>query len=312
MSRRFGFVLLSILALAFAPGVSAGAPRAAPVVTFPSKIDLPNGWAPEGITAGHGTTVYVGSLANGAIWRGDVRTGTGNRLVQGQSGELTAGVEFDRRSNRIWTAGGATGKVRAYDAANGKLLATYSFAPVGFLNDLVVTNDAVYVTDSGIKQLAVIPLGSGGSLPPAAAARKVPLTGDIAYVPNQFNANGIVSINGWLVIVQTVNGRLFRVDPKTGRAQNIDLGGATVTFGDGLEANGRTLYVVRNMLNRVAIVDLSADLLSGKVSASKTTSGLDTPTTGAFVSGFLWLVNARLNTKITPTTPYWISKLAVR
>ena len=34
---------------------------------FPSRIDLPDGWQPEGITAGRGNTAYVGSLADGAI-----------------------------------------------------------------------------------------------------------------------------------------------------------------------------------------------------------------------------------------------------
>ena len=29
---------------------------------FPARIDLPDGWAPEGITAGRGNIAYVGSL----------------------------------------------------------------------------------------------------------------------------------------------------------------------------------------------------------------------------------------------------------
>ena len=44
---------------------------------FPQVISLPNGFRPEGISAGRGTSFYVGSLVDGAIYRGDVRTGAG-------------------------------------------------------------------------------------------------------------------------------------------------------------------------------------------------------------------------------------------
>ena len=42
-----------------------------PEVTFPKIILLPNGWQPEGIASGSGTSFYVGSLADGAIYVGD-------------------------------------------------------------------------------------------------------------------------------------------------------------------------------------------------------------------------------------------------
>ena len=41
---------------------------------------------------------------------------------------------------------------------------TYHFT-AGFLNDVVVTSHAVYVTDSNIQQLIVIPLGRHGACP---------------------------------------------------------------------------------------------------------------------------------------------------
>ena len=142
--RRPASVFLGLaLALAVAAAPAAAAPP------FPERIDLPNGFRPEGITAGRGTTVYVGSLANGAIWQGDVRTGEGSLLVPDASGPA-AGTEFEEQANRLWVAGAASGEVRVYDATTGELLATYRFeaGPAGmFLHDLVVTRDAVYVTD---------------------------------------------------------------------------------------------------------------------------------------------------------------------
>ena len=48
---------------------------------FPAVIQLPIGFQPEGIEIGRGTTFYVGSVATGAIFRGDLRTGAGGVFV---------------------------------------------------------------------------------------------------------------------------------------------------------------------------------------------------------------------------------------
>jgi hypothetical protein len=306
--------LVVIAALGLVTG--AMQPAAAQTQSFPPRIDLPNGWQPEGITTGRGTTVYVGSLANGAIWRGDVRTGQGAVLVPGTAGAVAVGVDYDRANNRIWVAGGPTGTVTAYDASTGAKLATYTFS-AGFLNDLVVTKDAVYATDSFIPQLAVVPLGPGGSLPPPSAATTLPLTGDIAYVAGQFNANGIVAARGGrtLVIGQTVTGQLFTVDPVSGATRAVDLAGATVGGADGLELRGHTLYVVQGMsngspLNQVSVVRLGSQLTSGKVVRVLTDPLLDIPSTAALSAGRLWVVNARFTTPPGPAVPYWITRLS--
>src|SRR3954464_12822939 len=43
--------------------------------TLPRRISLPNGWQPEGIAAGAGNQLFVGSLASGAVIPVDPRTG---------------------------------------------------------------------------------------------------------------------------------------------------------------------------------------------------------------------------------------------
>jgi hypothetical protein len=171
-----------------------------------------------------------------------------------------------------------------------------------------VTDDAVYVTDSGIQQLIVIPLRSEGSLPAPADAFTMPLTGDIQYTAG-FNVNGIVASQGWLILVQSGTGLLFRVDPSTGEATTIDLGGVSVSAGDGLELVGSTLYAVRNQLGEVLVIELSDDLLSGTLVDTLTPDGVDVPTTAAFIAGRLWLVNARFNTTPTPDTDYWLTRV---
>lgn len=271
-------------------------------VTFPARIDLPPGWMPEGITAGAGTTIYVGSLAGGGVWRGDVRTGQGDVLVQPWGGAAT-GVEYEADANRLWVAGAATGTVRVYDATSGDLLQSYTFSPAGFLNDLVVTDTAVYVTDSFNAWLDVIPLRVDDSLPAQADVAMLPLSG-ITFEPGQFNANGIVAARGWLIVVDSFTGGLFRVDPATGDATEIPTGGVSVTNGDGLELRGSLLFVVRNQNQVVEAFRLGAGLATATPLA-ELSGDLSVPTTAAIQAGRLWVVNARFG--IT-TTEYWVTR----
>lgn len=274
----------------------------------PGRIDLPRGWQPEGITT-DGTSLYVGSLKDGAIWKADPRTGQGRVLARGAKGRVAVGVDFDAARNLLWVAGGPTGVVRAQDASTGKVVASYRFGKGRFLNDVAVTRRAVYVTDSSTSQLAVVPLPRGGHVPPADRARTLTLTGDFKPVAKAFNLNGIVFDHGWLLAVQTVNGQLFRINPGTGRTHRVDVTGARLVNGDGLERQGDILYVVRNMNNRVVALDLGARLLSATRLAVLTRRSLDVPTTAAAEGGSLWAVNARLGTKATARTPYWITRL---
>jgi hypothetical protein len=310
MKRRLrmtlSLALTLTLALTLCLSLAAGAVAAA---SFPERIDLPDGWQPEGITDGPGTTVFVGSLADGAIWSGDVRTGQGSVLVQGASGMVAVGIDYETSANRLWVAGGPTGEVRAYDAGSGQLLETYTFSSAGFLNDVVVTRDAAFVTDSFAPELGVIPLGPAGSLSDPSAAFTLPMTGDFTFVPSGFNANGIVATQGWLIVVMSQSGELVRVDPQTGSSSVIDLGGATAASGDGLELRGGTLYVVRNFLNQVDVFRLGAKLESASLLGLITSADLDIPTTAAFAAGRLWAVNARFTTPPEPDTDYWITRL---
>lgn len=307
MSRRLlaPIAALAALLLVAAPAAAHGPSHGQD--DRPSRIDLPAGWAPEGITAGRSATAYVGSLANGAIAKVDTRSGDVSVLAAGAAGRVTVGLDYERHAHRIWAAGGPTGDVHAFDARTGALLRTYHFSG-GFLNDVVVTKRAVYVTDSNVQQLIVIPLGKHGSLPAASETRTMPLTGDLAYTTG-FNANGIVSTGHSLILVQSNTGLLFRVNPWTGATRAIDTGGASVTFGDGLELHGRTLYVVRNQLNRVDAFKLSRHATSARFVKTLTSPDLAIPTTTAFIRGALWTVNARFGTPVTPTTEYWLTRL---
>ena len=224
---------------------------------------------------------------------------------------MAAGLDYDRRRDVLWVVGGPTGEIRAQDADNGKVLATYEFpsATPRFLNDVVVTRHAVFATDSFNRELAVIPLRSGGSrhFPAASAATTLPLTGDVVF-HDGFNLNGIVESHHMLISVQSNTGLLFAIDEATGKSHMIDLGDTSLTGGDGLELDGRLLYVGRNQ-GEVDAVRLSRSLASGHLVATITDPTFDVPTTVALARHSLYVINARFNTPPTPDTPYWLTRV---
>jgi hypothetical protein len=192
------------------------------------------------------------------------------------------------------------------------LLATFlPPEPAGALNDVAITHDAVYVTDSFKAQLVKIPLPADGSLPPTNSATLLPITGDFVQTPDAANLNGIVYKSGVLIVAQSSTGLLFRVDPGTGLATKIDLGDETLNNVDGLELHGHLLYAVRNS-NQVTVVRLGSQLATGTVLGNITDPGLDVPTTATVAAGRLWVVNARFGTGPTPDTKYWITQLPLR
>lgn len=317
------FLMLAPFALAGCAGDAPTASRAAvgtarpssEIAFFPEVIPLPNGFAPEGITFGAGSTFYVASLATGAIFRGDARTGTGDLLVPAQPGRSACGVRYDPRGNRLWVAGSLTGRAYVYDAATGATLATYQLrdpatGPTS-VNDAVLLRDAVYFTDNARPVIYRIPLGPGGDLPPASAVQTIPLTGDFAFIPGGINGNGIVATpnEDQLIVGNTFTGVLSRVDPATGRATPIDLGGASVHWADGMVLIGRTLYVVQDPFDRVAIVRLSADFTSGVVDGAITNPALDFPSSIAPIGNAFYAVNARFDVTPGPAVPYQVVRL---
>jgi sugar lactone lactonase YvrE len=222
-------------------------------------------------------------------------------LVPPRPGERSAiGIKVDRR-NRLFVAGGATGKAFVYDARTGADLASYQLATPGaatFVNDVVVTDTAAWFTDSSAAQLYALPLGRHGRLPGQDKVRTLPLTGDFQLGTTGPNLNGIVAARGGrtLLSVQTSTGKLFRINPRTGVAREVDLGGATLENGDGMLLAGRVLFVVQNRSNQIAVVVLSRSLDRGRVAATITDDDFDVPTTIAFQAGHLYAVNARFGT----------------
>ena len=295
--------LLAGLALCAVAPASATSP-------WPETIPLPTGFQPEGIDVGNGHTFYVGSIPTGAVYRGDLRTGEGRIFVPAQTGRAAIGLDF--ADQRLFVAGGPTGRAWVYDARTGATLASYQLAagPPTFVNDVVVTRDAAWFTESQGAVLYRVPIASDGTLGSQADVETVPLTGDFTLAPG-FNVNGIDATpqGDTLVIVQSNLGRLYTVDPASGEADLIALAGGDVAMGDGILLDAKTLYVVQNRLNRVAVVRLRPDLSSGRITGHLTDPDLDVPTTIAEFGRALYAVNARFGVENPATQPFSVVRL---
>jgi hypothetical protein len=268
---------------------------------FPTRIDFPpnpnNGtpWAAEGIF-GQGNTFWAGDTTNGAVLKGDVRTGESSILVSAaaQGAKAAFGLFVDRW-NRLWVAGGGAPNANerhafVYDADTGALIKDITLAtttgcpgpPVpgncfGIANDLTVTKDAAYITNTnnaanpGANVLWKVPLGKNGEI------------GTPTTIPFPvFGANGIEATpNGKTLIVAGFStGQYFKVDTETNAVQEIQItengAPASLPRGDGLILQGHTLYSALNLPNaalfgtrcgEVAEVSLNHDMTQGEVVA---------------------------------------------
>lgn len=293
--------------------ITAVATSVAGAQTFPNRIELPDGFQPEGIAIA-GDQFYVGSIPTGKVYRGSLRTGQGAELVTAPAGPAAIGMKVDR--GRLFVAGGPTGDAFVYNAKTGATIASYELPTSGatFVNDVVVTKRAAWFTDSQRAVLYRLPLGPNGRPGAASSITQVPLGGDYAQVGG-FNVNGIdATPNGkTLVFVQSATGRLFTTGAN-GVARAITLAnGESVPNGDGILLDGKTLYVVQNQLNTVAKIRLSSNLRSGTVVTRITNAQLPTtaqfsvPTTIAEQGSRLYAVNARFGTPPTGAD-YWITQ----
>jgi sugar lactone lactonase YvrE len=307
MTARSILRLIAVAVLGVALSVPlAGAAQAQP---FPDQLDLPPGFQPEGITIGSGATAYLGSLADGDIYAVDLRTGE-RTLVSEGPGSPSVGLKIDNQG-RLFVAGGPSGTGRVIDVETGDIIQEYTFASgQTFINDVVLTRDFAWFTDSMQAQLYGVPLGPGGSPGDPADVVTLPLAGDWMQAEG-FNANGIAETpdRKALLVVQSNTGFLFRVDPETGVATRVDLGDTLVTGGDGLLVRGNTLYVVQGRLNQVSVISLDADGTSGVLVDTLTSMNFDVPTTVAAFGNSLYLPNARFTTSPEPDTAYWITRI---
>lgn len=307
--RKAAVTIISLLCLlgVAAPAVAGGS------ANYPDEIDLPDMF-PEGIAVGEGSTFYVGSLADGRIYKGDLRTGEGAFFTEptGAFPLTTLGLDVDRH-NRVWAAGAAAGVGRVYDGVSGTLLATYQFAVPSLINDVIVTNEAAWFTDSGTESCAgglcfvgelrlfKVVLGPGGRLPdPAEPGAVEELDVDVPDIDFS-NLNGIETLPGTsdLVAIHNEAGSLYRVNTATGETSVIygpPNGDEPLLGADGTSRLGRTLYVVENGASRISVLRYNPATGTAAVHDVLPVDGAQTPTTSAIFGSAISTVDARLGT----------------
>jgi streptogramin lyase len=270
--------------------------------SYPDRIALPNGFRPEGITIGNRAIAYIGSLADGDIYAADLRTGEGDVVVPGD-GTPSVGLKISENGHTLYVAGGPAGTAKVIDLRTGTTETIPLTTETSFINDVVLTRHAAWFTNSFQPELYRLDRRTGD-------VTTLPLTGDWVQ-QGEFNANGIaLTPNGQaLLVVQSSTGILHRVNPSTGETTAVDLGGYVLTSGDGLLVVGRTLYVVQNFLNKVAVFELNRSGTEGSLVAELSSEGFDVPTTVAAYKDSLYMPNARFSTPPTPETEYSVIRI---
>lgn len=310
---------------AAAPTESSAPASSVSASSGPSNANVYNlpgtGVFPEGITAAD-DTFYVTSTSDGAVFRGTVGSPDVSVFLPGGADGRTgaAGIDVsddDDRPDYLVIAGGATGKVWVYDADSGDLVATFTNGlgtDATFLNDVAIAdNGDVFVTDSRSPALYRIPFDQI-----VAGTQDAPLEtfasfdGTPFVYGEGFNANGIVENDNEtaLIVVQSSTGNLYRIDKTSKEVTQVDLGGAMLMNGDGMEMDDDTLYVVRNRDGLIAKVDLDDDGRRGSVTGEITDPSFAYPTTVAAVDDRLLVVNSQFDKRGgEPVEPFTVSSV---
>jgi sugar lactone lactonase YvrE len=261
-----------------------------------NTIDLPGAKSAEGIAAGGGTTFYAGDLGNGHIFRGDIRSDKADRFIEIPEDEdrSAVGMAADVSHELLFVAGDESGKAYVYNTRRRATKAIYQLtdsAPT-LINDVTVTQDGAWFTDSYQAQLYFVPINGTGDLGPSTtlALRD---RGPAADTSGKYNLNGIVATpdGKTLIVAHTGTGQLYTVNSTTGAS--VAIAGVSVPSVDGIVLAGRRLWAVLNSRNQIARIELAPDLTSGEVEEFLTCQDFDRPSTAARFDSRLAVVNAK-------------------
>jgi sugar lactone lactonase YvrE len=285
---------IGVFGLVMVTGIAAPA-AAAPATDV---IVLPGARSAEGIAVGRGATFYAGDLFGGDIFRGDLQRGTVERLVDAPNGQMAVGLKVDDPSGLLFVAGGFSGQGYVYDAATGAAVATYQFGTPGqsIINDVVITQDGAWFTDSQQAKLYFVPISPTG-LPGDFSV--LALTGPASDISGEFNLKGITATpNGHtLIVAHSSTAALYTVDPVTGASATL----VSLPDPDGILYEAGRLWVAQPFQNTVTRLRLSPDLTSGVIDKVITSDLFQTPTTVAIHGSRLAVVNAKFDTGLPPT-----------
>lgn len=231
---------------------------------------------------------FVGSTANGAIFRGnvaDVGEEAEMFLEPGSDGRTNAtGMKVDEEG-RLFIGGGGTARIFVYGTSSGDLIQAFDTPPSenSFINDVTIApNGDAYFTDPERPAIFRVPVTPGEVGEP-----EVWLVPEEPPVEDEgFNIQGIAATGDgrYLIAVQSNVGDLLRIDLASKEVVKIDLGSDfQLISGAGLALDGQTLYATRSRANTIVPVELSEDFASGEVGEGFSNPSFRYPTTIAKV-----------------------------
>ena len=216
-------------------------------------IVLPGATGTEGVARLNGSTFFAGDLLTGDVFRGRINEGTAAKFIDAPDGRFAAGMKADNSDDLLFVAGGPTGQGYVYDTRTGAPVSSYQFqtppTPT-FINDVALTKDGAWFTDSAQALLYFVPVVDGV---PSSSFTTLTLSGPAGDLSGDFNNNGIQAVMGgaMLIVAHSGNGVLNLVDAATGASTTIE--GVSVPNVDGiLVKGGRELFAVQNATTRSA------------------------------------------------------------
>ncbi|GEA86358.1 SMP-30/gluconolactonase/LRE family protein [Cellulomonas cellasea] len=274
---------------------------------------------PEGIAVAR-DDFYVGSTTDGTIYRGDLDEPVATPFLPGGADGRTAAIGMKVDRGTLFVAGGATGRLFAYDLRSRTLVGSWQVEQTGaptFLNDVAVSpRGDVYVTDSLRPYLYRVDARERRTTQTETLPVHVAFEGTALTYTTGFNVNGIALTRDgrYAVLAQSNAAALFRVRLDDGDVRRIDLGGEAVA-GDGLVLDGRRLHVVERQgdLGQVVTIELDRRVTSGTVVSRTTDPSFDDPTTAALVRGSLLVVNSQFGERNAGEAPdpFTVSRIPV-
>lgn len=301
MRARPAALLAGLLVAALTPLLPAAAPAVAGAAPA-DRIDLPRDFQPEGIAA-KGQRLFSGSLAGGGV--ASARIGAARAsVIREMPGSSLRGMAIDPRTGFLTMVGNTkNGRPSLWVIVprEGGVQATYARLPGAvFPNDLTFGKRAIWVTDSGQNVLYRVQRPPRNAFPPVPLpVETLALRGPIPpVVGDDIGLNGIRKLpGGRLVVVDSRDGALYEVRHSNGRARPVPVAGPVqLSSGDGLEIQGRTLYVVRGQGGNDVVRLRLRQLADGFVASRGrvlTDPSLSVPSTAVLRGGSLWLANAR-------------------
>ena len=287
-------------------------PAGPPVLSASLEFNLPDGFMyPEGAAFDPTTgRVYVTSIQSGAVAVAEPGSDTATVWLEaGSDGRemSTLGIEFG--DDRVWIV--SNGALYEY-RTDGTLIGRHdpTGPSGGGLNDVTVTDDGVFVSDSDVPLVWYLPLDASADTP----LQPIDI-GAVNAKAAQDSFNGIEALpDGTLVAGQYRGTLLFHIDPRVPSAVVIDLGDIRYPGTDGMSLDGNVLWTTNTYGNAVDRITLCPTYDCGTVVAGASDPLLSFPTDVQIAGDIVLVVNSQfpgLVGPLEPTLPFTVAAIPI-